>query len=322
MQTIKAKKSLGQNFLIDPEALSDIANSITLTDKHIIEVWPGYGALTEYIVASVPLSLDLVELDTDMVEILNSRFKIQNSWWKEWNGGSGVETVWAKKNSEKWWAEPEGASFSTTETFDTFTPQGGTGVYKSMEEEINIYLHHQDVLTYTPIYEEYSVIANIPYYITSPILFHFLYPALKDRKTPTLHPPQEMTIMMQKEVGEKILEWRARKPHHSYLSLAMELACDDIEIVRYVGKESFDPAPKVDSIVLRFSVKKHRDRTTEESLLALWRCAFSHPRKTLLSNLKWTHYSIEDIRKTLTELGYDERVRAEAVKMEDWGKLC
>ena len=78
MQTIKAKKSLGQNFLIDQEALSDIANSIEIHEKHIIEVGPGYGALTDYIIASEPASLDLVELDKDMVEILNSRFKIQN----------------------------------------------------------------------------------------------------------------------------------------------------------------------------------------------------------------------------------------------------
>ena len=66
----------------------------------------------------------------------------------------------------------------------------------------------------------------------------------------------------------------------------MELACEDIEIVRYVGKESFDPAPKVDSIVLKFTVKQHRDRGIEEQLLTLWRIAFTHPRKTLLSNLK------------------------------------
>ncbi len=92
--------------------------------------------------------------------------------------------------------------------------------------------------------------------------------------------------MMQQEVGEKILEGRARKPHHSYLSLAMELACDDIEIVRYVGRESFDPAPKVDSIVVKFSVKNSRDRDMEDDLLSLWRIAFTHPRKTLLSNLK------------------------------------
>ena len=66
----------------------------------------------------------------------------------------------------------------------------------------------------------------------------------------------------------------------------MELACTDIEIVRYVGKESFDPAPKIDSIVLKFSVKPDRDREREESLLALWRIAFTHPRKTLMSNLR------------------------------------
>ncbi len=66
----------------------------------------------------------------------------------------------------------------------------------------------------------------------------------------------------------------------------MELACDDIEIVRYVGKESFDPAPKVDSIVLKFTVKASRNRRMEEQLLALWRTAFSHPRKTFISNLK------------------------------------
>jgi 16S rRNA (adenine1518-N6/adenine1519-N6)-dimethyltransferase len=66
----------------------------------------------------------------------------------------------------------------------------------------------------------------------------------------------------------------------------MELACTDIEIVRYVGRSSFDPAPKVDSIVLKFSVNPIRDREKEEELLKLWRIAFTHPRKTLLSNLK------------------------------------
>ena len=92
--------------------------------------------------------------------------------------------------------------------------------------------------------------------------------------------------MMQEEVGEKILAGRNKKPHHSYLSLAMELACESIEIVRSVGRHSFDPAPNVDSIVLKFTVKSVRDRILEERLLALWRIAFTHPRKTLMSNLK------------------------------------
>ncbi len=220
---IKAKKSLGQNFLIDPEALSGISTSIEVTGKRIIEVGPGYGALTEYLIHQKPSQFDLIELDTDMIEILEER-------------------------QEKEWKAP------------------------------NFSIHHQDVLKFIPESSPYSVIANIPYYITSPILFHFLY------DIPT--PPESMVIMMQKEVGEKILEGRARKPHHSFLSLAMELVCADIEIVRYVGKASFNPAPKVDSIVLKFSVKSERDTATESHLLELWKVAFTHPRKTLLANLK------------------------------------
>ena len=73
-KTIKAKKSLGQNFLIDEEALSGIAHSIDIADRHIIEVGPGYGALTEYILSHHPKTLDLVELDPDMIEILDERY--------------------------------------------------------------------------------------------------------------------------------------------------------------------------------------------------------------------------------------------------------
>lgn len=252
MENIKAKKSLGQNFLIDQDALWDIANAIEIKNKNIIEVGPGYGALTDYIIDQSPLSLDLVELDTDMIALLE---------WK-------------------------------------YNPS-----------EISI--HHIDVLRYIPSYTHYSVIANIPYYITSPILFHFLY-ELEDK-------PKEMVIMMQKEVGEKILEWRrVKKPHHSFLSLCMEQACSNIEIIRYVGRASFDPQPKIDSIVLKFSVEKNRIPEQEKQLIQLWKIAFSHPRKTLLSNLKWSTYNIDYIRNILIEKGYDDRVRAEAINKNDW----
>lgn len=249
---IKAKKSLGQNFLIDQDALSDIANAIHIENKNIIEVGPGYGALTDYIIKQSPLSLDLVELDTDMITLL------------EWKYNPAELTI-----------------------------------------------HHIDILRFIPTYSEYSVIANIPYYITSPILFHFLY----DLE----HKPNEMVIMMQKEVGEKILEWRReKKPHHSFLSLCMEQACSDIEIIRYVGKTSFDPQPKIDSIVLKFSVENNRKPEQEKQLIQLWKVAFSHPRKTLLSNLKWGTYNIDNIRNILIERWYDDRVRSEAINRNDW----
>jgi 16S rRNA (adenine1518-N6/adenine1519-N6)-dimethyltransferase len=66
----------------------------------------------------------------------------------------------------------------------------------------------------------------------------------------------------------------------------MEQACDDIERVRYVGKLSFDPPPKIDSIVLKFTIKAERDQPIETALIKLWKIAFTHPRKTLLSNIK------------------------------------
>lgn len=143
MQTIKAKKSLGQNFLIDEEALFDISSSIEITGKNIIEVGPGYGALTEYIIRENPKSLTLVELDRDMIVILEDR--MENEW-----------------------------------------------------KDHPILIENQDILQFIPKEGNYSVIANIPYYITSPILFRFLYDLPNS--------PDEMTIMMQKEVGEKILE--------------------------------------------------------------------------------------------------------------------
>jgi 16S rRNA (adenine1518-N6/adenine1519-N6)-dimethyltransferase len=136
---IRAKKSLGQNFLIDEEALSHIAQATTVTGKYIIEVGPGYGALTDSLIQQKPETLTLVELDTDMVAILEKKYT------------TGVKIL------------------------------------------------HQDVLQFAPIHEQYSVIANIPYYITSPILFHFLYAT-------DFAPPESMVIMMQEEVGEKILE--------------------------------------------------------------------------------------------------------------------
>jgi 16S rRNA (adenine1518-N6/adenine1519-N6)-dimethyltransferase len=175
--------------------------------------------LTDYLIAQHPRSIDLVELDPDMISLLEDKYTAED-----------------------------------------------------------LTIHHTDILRYTPPYESYSVIANIPYYITSPILFYFLYELSVS--------PEEMVIMMQEEVGEKILEGRARKPHHSFLSLCMEIVCENIERVRYVGRTSFDPAPRVDSIVLRFTVKKERNREQEKQLIKLWKIAFAHPRKTLISNMK------------------------------------
>jgi len=72
---IQAKKSLGQNFLINDGILEKIATATKVKEKNIIEVGPGYGALTERLLDINPASLTLVELDADMVKILESRIE-------------------------------------------------------------------------------------------------------------------------------------------------------------------------------------------------------------------------------------------------------
>ncbi len=69
------KKSLGQNFLVNDEILDKIASFINLEWENIIEIWPWYWALTEKILSKNPKSIELVELDKKMVEILNDRIK-------------------------------------------------------------------------------------------------------------------------------------------------------------------------------------------------------------------------------------------------------
>ena len=355
MQKIQAKKSLGQNFLQDKDVLQTIAESITVKGRHIIEVGPGYGALTDYLIGASPKQLDLIELDIDMVNILVDRFSLQkidaeqkssHTWWKQWMG------AWEWKLSE--WDESSISDGRSERVFSPSKPFASFQLWKERGTEVNIY--HQDILTFTPPNTPYSVIANIPYYITSPILFHFLYPhswiteksqkqEIQGRKIfskgfytdvndweinfsndevrcfSDFSSPENMVILMQREVWEKILEWRAKKPHHSYLSLALEEACESIEPICLVPRTAFSPAPKVDSIVLKFVVKRERNTSQESALLDLWKVAFTHPRKTLLSNLKWSQYDMEKVKSWLTECGYDERVRAEAVKREDWRKL-
>ena len=261
---IKAKKSLWQNFLIDEEALFAIANAIEVEGKHIIEVGPGYGALTEHLLEAGAAKLELVELDSDMISILEKR-KILD--------------------------------------------------WQSVEK--NITIHHIDVLQFLPKMADYSVIANIPYYITSPILFHFLYPWLSGHDFAI---PESMVILMQKEVGEKILA-EGKKNKYSYISLAMHEVCENIECVTMVPRTSFDPAPKVDSIVLKFTPKKERNFANEKKLLELWNIAFAHPRKTFLSNLKSAGKYSENLAEKMEELWYSATIRAEAIEREDWGEI-
>lgn len=178
----------------------------------------------------------------------------------------------------------------------------------------NFTLVHQDALTFVPPKEPYKLIANIPYYITSPILNHFLYEQFTGGNPPTL-----MVVMVQKEVAEKII---AKKEKHSVLSLQVHLFGDP-ELVCVVPKHAFRPVPQVDSAVLKIRVHPQpKIKGDLKKLFWLFHVSFAQKRKKLTNNLSNVlHKSTQEIRDLLTKLEINPDTRAEDLTMIEWQKL-
>lgn len=170
----------------------------------------------------------------------------------------------------------------------------------------------KDVLEFDPSFEKYSVIANIPYYITSPILYHFLYKVTNK--------PEEMIILLQRDVGDKIRKAAGNK--QSVLSLFVDLACEKVEEICRVSALNFVPAPKVESAVLCFRVKKEYDVELAKKVLDIIKIGYSERRKKLISNLsKGLKKAKEEIGTIFQSLGIDENVRAEELSVDQWKEL-
>lgn len=284
---MRAKKSLGQNFLTSSESLDAIASAVTVAGENILEVGPGYGALTERLLSLSPASLTLVELDSDMVFILKDRIATGDL-----KVPSGVDFQIVQEDVLKF-----------VPRFSEARAAGGLG-------EVEVSRAETSVST-----APYKVIANIPYYITSPILYRFFYD-LPER-------PESMVILMQKEVADRI---RAKDGKHTYLSLFCAYACESIEEIAKVPASCFSPAPKVDSAVLRFVCKKEKSvcsaRDDAMKFLKIARAGFSAPRKKLVSNLAGgLGLSKGEVASALAEIGLREDVRPEAVGLEDWKRI-
>ena len=171
-------------------------------------------------------------------------------------------------------------------------------------ENIDFNILNNDILKYSPTFDNYKIIANIPYYITSPILFRFLYDVEKL--------PNEMVILMQKEVWEKILSDKS-----SVLSLFIKRKCEvKKEII--VPKTSFEPSPKVDSIVLSFKLKQNFSKTNQKEFLSFIKASFSNPRKKMINNLWQFGYNKNQILDILLSIWYNENTRSEELKIQDF----
>jgi len=164
---------------------------------------------------------------------------------------------------------------------------------------------------HSPLRKSYSVVANIPYNITSPIL-ETLFRA--DPK------PSRLTLMVQREVADRIL---AVPPKTSVLSIACQLYAEGKKMMK-VSRGSFRPAPKVDSTVIRLDLRSERlGGLDPEDILKIVKVGFSSRRKQLHGNLSGAGICSSDkTREILKKLGLSEKARAENLSVGDWVEFC
>ena len=159
---------------------------------------------------------------------------------------------------------------------------------------------------------EFKVVANLPYYITTPLIMRFLESELN---------VTSLTIMVQEEVGRRLVA-KPNTADYSAITLAVLLRGEGT-ITRKVGRNMFYPAPNVDSAVVRIDVDKDKLAGENKALIhKLVRSAFLMRRKTLVNNLNASFgLSKAEAAEKLIAAGLDERVRGEALSLEDYVNL-
>lgn len=177
--------------------------------------------------------------------------------------------------------------------------------------EGRLILRQEDIRSFSPdvIPNKYALVANIPYYITGEIIRQFL--------TAT-HKPASMTLLVQKEVAERI----ARSRKESLLSLSVK-AFGTPKYCFTVPRGAFRPAPNVDSAVLSISnIRENSFKSKEEEGLffAVLHAGFSQKRKRLAKNLEQL-YPKEHVTLVFEELGLSTGLRAEDVSVDVWRTL-
>ncbi len=262
---LKAKKGLGQHFLVDEDILECILSAAELSRKDIVvEVGPGLGILTKRL-AEVAGKVIAVELDFKLVRMLRESL----------------------------------ASFSNVKIIHAdilkIAPQQLLG----------------DYLTIPELAQGYKVVANLPYYITSPILRHFLEAWAK---------PSLMVVMVQKEVGEAIA---ANPGKMSLLSVSTQFYSKPT-IIAFVPAGSFYPPPKVDSLILRLDVysKPPIEVCDVDRFFDIVSCGFRSPRKQLRNSLAQAlGMPPSQVALLLGRAGIEAKRRAETLNLGEWKEL-
>lgn len=261
------KKSLGQNFIVDPNILVNIVAAAGLDkETNVVEVGPGIGALTEHL-ARASKEVVAFEIDDRLLPVLA----------------------------------------------DTLSPYD------------NVEIVHTDVLKanlaeiLTPrlnLEERLMVVANLPYYITTPIIMHFLESEVRI---------DGLVIMTQKEVGDRITAAPGTKAYGS-LSIAIQYYME-AEIAFIVPKTVFVPQPNVDSAIIKLTRRQQPSVIVknEKIFFQVARAAFVQRRKTLWNNLLVRYGKEEEIKEKLVKAlelaDIDPKRRGETLSLAEFGRL-
>ncbi|BDY13136.1 16S rRNA (adenine(1518)-N(6)/adenine(1519)-N(6))-dimethyltransferase RsmA [Hydrogenimonas cancrithermarum] len=240
-----AKKKFGQNFLKDETVLHKIIESMPNDDDPVVEIGPGLGDLTRYLVEIKDVTA--YEVDKDLCEHLRRRFDAVISDGRLKLRCTDVLSHWDQESLED---------------------------------------------------RPYHMVANLPYYIATNIILR----ALKDPNCKSL------LVMVQKEVAEKFSAQPGQKAFSALAVLAQ--SAGEVHLCFDVPPESFVPAPKVMSSVLRIVKKRTLDDSEFETFL---KTAFTQPRKTLAKNLS-ARFDKKDVVAALDSLDLGPSVRPHEVE--------
>lgn len=264
---IHANKKLGQNFLIDENTVNGIVENAEISKSDlVIEIGPGLGTLTSRLLEKAGKVI-AVELDKNVLEILNDRFKLYNNF----------ELI----------------------NQDILKTDLKSLISNNFNNEIT----------------NCKVVANLPYYITTPIIMKLLEEKLD---------LTSITVMVQKEVAQRFSATPGNDKEAGAISYSIYYY-SDAEIVLNVPRNCFIPAPEVDSAVITLKLLKSPrvETNNEEFLFKIIKCAFSQKRKTLVNSLVNNKLcnSKEQAENILIELGLNPKIRPEELSLQDFANL-
>lgn len=160
--------------------------------------------------------------------------------------------------------------------------------------------------------DNYVLVANLPYYITTPVIMRFI-----ERN----NTPKSITVMVQKEVGDRLCA-KPSTPEYGAITASVALYGSASE-VRFVPRTMFYPQPNVDSCIIkivRHGIYENIDKNITRKII---KCAFAMRRKTLINNLtSGMKISKGKAEELLSALGVDSKIRGEALSVEQFARLA